>query len=108
MFFSSALLLDLSACCGELAGDHRELHVLTHSFPTRRSSDLNDSVIPNRWARAPGAGRRSSGSTAGRLAALSVERSAAAKPGWAASRAAWSGQPRKSVDLKSTRLNSSH
>src|SRR3546814_9530704 len=21
-------------------GDHRELHVLTHSFPTRRSSDL--------------------------------------------------------------------
>src|SRR3546814_2604805 len=23
-------------------GDHRYLHVLTHSFPTRRSSDLND------------------------------------------------------------------
>src|SRR3546814_6399088 len=23
-----------------LYGDHRELHVLTHSFPTRRSSDL--------------------------------------------------------------------
>src|SRR3546814_11561046 len=23
-------------------GDHRELHVLTHSFPTRRSSDLED------------------------------------------------------------------
>src|SRR3546814_19253169 len=22
------------------SGDHRELHVLTHSFPTRRSSDL--------------------------------------------------------------------
>src|SRR3546814_3879952 len=22
-------------------GDHRDLHVLTHSFPTRRSSDLN-------------------------------------------------------------------
>src|SRR3546814_16321539 len=23
-----------------ITGDHRELHVLTHSFPTRRSSDL--------------------------------------------------------------------
>src|SRR3546814_10545167 len=23
-------------------GDHRDLHVLTHSFPTRRSSDLGD------------------------------------------------------------------
>src|SRR3546814_7344426 len=29
------------ACCFfELYGDHRDLHVLTHSFPTRRSSDL--------------------------------------------------------------------
>src|SRR3546814_19346185 len=25
-------------------GDHRELHVLTHSFPTRRSSDLAEKV----------------------------------------------------------------
>src|SRR3546814_16349561 len=24
----------------KLSGDHRDLHVLTHSFPTRRSSDL--------------------------------------------------------------------
>src|SRR3546814_3749576 len=24
----------------EVYGDHRDLHVLTHSFPTRRSSDL--------------------------------------------------------------------
>src|SRR3546814_20299405 len=23
-------------------GDHRDLHVLTHSFPTRRSSDLDE------------------------------------------------------------------
>src|SRR3546814_12790520 len=32
----------LSCCCFffECYGDHRELHVLTHSFPTRRSSDL--------------------------------------------------------------------
>src|SRR3546814_20670354 len=27
-------------CC-----DHRDLHVLTHSFPTRRSSDLNQSRL---------------------------------------------------------------
>src|SRR3546814_21036266 len=27
-------------CFFELYGDHRELHVLTHSFPTRRSSYL--------------------------------------------------------------------
>src|SRR3546814_6008856 len=26
--------------CFEGYGDHRDLHVLTHSFPTRRSSDL--------------------------------------------------------------------
>src|SRR3546814_8301469 len=26
-------------------GDHRDLHVLTHSFPTRRSSDLNVNPI---------------------------------------------------------------
>src|SRR3546814_17791034 len=26
-------------------GNHRELHVLTHSFPTRRSSDLSDAAI---------------------------------------------------------------
>src|SRR3546814_1716614 len=28
-------------------GDHRDLHLLTHSFPTRRSSDLHaDSLLP--------------------------------------------------------------
>src|SRR3546814_14150225 len=27
-------------CFFELYGDHRDLHVLTHSFPTRRSADL--------------------------------------------------------------------
>src|SRR3546814_10773683 len=26
--------------CFEISGDHRDLHVLTHSFPNRRSSDL--------------------------------------------------------------------
>src|SRR3546814_12530126 len=28
----------------ECYGDHRDLHVLTHSFPTRRSSDLPGSA----------------------------------------------------------------
>src|SRR3546814_5681931 len=30
----------------ELYGDHRELHLLTHSFPTRRSSDLLAATYP--------------------------------------------------------------
>src|SRR3546814_13274655 len=29
-------------CFFECTGDHRVLHVLTHSFPTRRSSDLEE------------------------------------------------------------------
>src|SRR3546814_9257441 len=29
----------------EVYGDHRDLHVLTHSFPTRRSSDLLPSGV---------------------------------------------------------------
>src|SRR3546814_10817820 len=43
----------LPACVGVLAGivvfslygDHRDLHVLTHSFPTRRSSDLTEHLV---------------------------------------------------------------
>src|SRR3546814_2806777 len=31
--------------CFSRYGDHRYLHVLTHSFPTRRSSDLNADAI---------------------------------------------------------------
>src|SRR3546814_10106938 len=33
----------MDVCCGFFfyrSGDHRDLHVLTHAFPTRRSSDL--------------------------------------------------------------------
>src|SRR3546814_2948925 len=33
-------LICLSSFLFECYGDHRDLHVLTHSFPTRRSSDL--------------------------------------------------------------------
>src|SRR3546814_8419262 len=52
-------------------GDHRDLHVLTHSFPTRRSSDLRARVrcarrssspdcsswAPRRWRSCRGSGR---------------------------------------------------
>src|SRR3546814_1912800 len=34
----------------EVYGDHRDLHVLTHSFPTRRSSDLPTSPCGPRKA----------------------------------------------------------
>src|SRR3546814_1605103 len=35
----------------ECYGDHRDLHVLTHSFPTRRSSDLRvGAPLPDRLA----------------------------------------------------------
>src|SRR3546814_3657294 len=30
-------------------GDHRDLHVLTHSFPTRRSSDLRYGIGAEDW-----------------------------------------------------------
>ncbi len=57
-----------------------------------------DSVMPKRFARAPARGRCAGGSTAARLAGRSDARSAVAKSGCAAMRAAWSGQPRNSVD----------
>src|SRR3546814_1509087 len=47
-------------------GDHRDLHVLTHSFPTRRSSDLSTrlpSTVPTSADRA-GARRGSEASSA--------------------------------------------
>src|SRR3546814_17120929 len=37
-------------------GDHRELHVLTHSFPTRRSSDLSFGYLPADGNAAEGGG----------------------------------------------------
>src|SRR3546814_8764357 len=42
MFVILRVLHCLIICCFfvEGYGDHRDLHVLTHSFPTRRSSDL--------------------------------------------------------------------
>src|SRR3546814_18212262 len=33
--------------CFSLYGDHRDLHVLTHSFPTRRTSELSSTRRPS-------------------------------------------------------------
>src|SRR3546814_6514577 len=38
----------------ECSGDHRDLHVLTHSFPTRRSSDLRARCRERRSKPSPG------------------------------------------------------
>src|SRR3546814_18884449 len=43
LMFVTRLLFSLFFLC---YGDHRDLHVLTHSFPTRRSSDLRESMSP--------------------------------------------------------------
>src|SRR3546814_14222946 len=72
-------------CCG----DHRDLHVLTHSFPTRRSSDL-----PDHLGRA---GQQQ------RVAAREVDEK---KPGARIDRQIAEGVEER--DRKSTRLNSSH
>src|SRR3546814_12018400 len=41
----------------ELSGDHRDLHVLTHSFPTRRSSDLRQNRTVHAHIHRPGSSR---------------------------------------------------
>src|SRR3546814_8176781 len=56
----------MMSCFFSGTGDHRDLHVLTHSFPTRRSSDLRRVVgfrlsirpTPDRQDRAAQRGRR--------------------------------------------------
>ena len=68
---------------------------------SRRSPQYgpNDSVMPNRFARAPGAGRWLGGSTAGRLPGAEARQVGAREPRDARrGAAAWSGQPRNSVD----------
>src|SRR3546814_9383561 len=62
-------------CFFECDCDHRDLHVLTHSFPTRRSSDLATAVNPPiqglrppPWsAMAPSTGARTASATPERL-----------------------------------------
>src|SRR3546814_12360827 len=45
--------------------DHRDLHVLTHSFPTRRSSDLSPSISPLELAGGVGCRRSQRSGAAG-------------------------------------------
>src|SRR3546814_14620436 len=95
-------------------GDHRDLHVLTHSFPTRRSSDL----VPVRAFTAagqrglttlPSGSTRSSGARQPALfgASGASERMKYSAADSTAAGAALTG-PRVCGDRKSTRLNSSH
>src|SRR3546814_15603264 len=89
-----------------LYGDHRDLHVLTHSFPTRRSSDLimlahlpQDrsgvyliSFTRDMWVPIPGVGEGKINSAFARGGTPTLTDSVSALLG----------------DRKSTRLNSSH
>src|SRR3546814_13707383 len=99
-------------------GDHRDLHVLTHSFPTRRSSDLPRDAEGLRRLKAMGFSDK-------RLAYLALQ-SANLQPGTRTATARGSGLIHEAVkamtggvteaevralrhkDRKSTRLNSSH
>src|SRR3546814_15044296 len=89
-------------------GDHRDLHVLTHSFPTRRSSDLIVARVPvvrslYSWTKQLLETVLSQTSTAFREVVL-IEYPR---------RGCWAvgfitGETVGEVDRKSTRLNSSH
>src|SRR3546814_2915302 len=48
--------------------DHRDLHVLTHSFPTRRSSDLKSSVAKKAAAKKPAVAKKAPTKSATTLA----------------------------------------
>src|SRR3546814_11117674 len=62
-------------------GDHRDLHVLTHSFPTRRSSDLSMTGFAS-----PGkCGWMVAAPSVKVLASLSIQKRAS--PGWSRTRA---------------------
>src|SRR3546814_15939866 len=79
----------------ECYGDHRDLHVLTHSFPTRRSSDLS----PHR--NAPTAMPPVSADECRAIARPATQRGAD-------NCTATENSDTSSIDRKSTRLNSSH
>src|SRR3546814_15043405 len=88
----------------ELSGVHRDLHVLTHSFPTRRSSDLSgsrlrqvDGALFSRVDPAPVTAPRVLAHSAEMAAALGFSEADVITPEFA-----------QVLDRKSTRLNSSH
>src|SRR3546814_16964997 len=93
----------------EVYGDHRDLHVLTHSFPTRRSSDLL------RRNPLPEFARRHAGGTAERVAETRWRRKAErirhrldALVAQQHVLGVIDPRVRNVADRKSTRLNSSH
>src|SRR3546814_10645316 len=63
--------------CFEGSGAHRDLHVLTHSFPTRRSSDLHDRGRRSRARRGARGGGAAWYMGASRLARAPARRRAA-------------------------------
>src|SRR3546814_13682764 len=94
-----SMLIGSIVCGLELYGDRRYLHVLTHSFPTRLSSDL-----PMNITRSAGAGSVA-GDASGACACAGAANAAAAS---------LRVDNRRTItfmaagDRKSTRLNSSH
>src|SRR3546814_20418780 len=91
-------------CVFEGDGDHRDLHGLTHSFPTRRSSDLSDwspvpAYPPTRIVRFTEKYLRQ-GTEHHKIAGVDVPSYSAAKT--------LADLFRNGRDRKSTRLNSSH
>src|SRR3546814_13158701 len=96
-------------------GDHRDLHVLTHSFPTRTSSDLDDRVAGERavWTAAGvGALAVNAGDPQARAVAIHLaghRRGPSAGPGRLIRQGSAERPPGvPGGDRKSTRLNSSH
>src|SRR3546814_2686742 len=107
------------SCCG----DHRDLHVLTHSFPTRRSSDLtaahvNDNIVIFGRELADLAAKRRAGERNGGIASLPKSIGAQLGKGEGGPllvavhqqevAARKRARHREVEDRKSTRLNSSH
>src|SRR3546814_13837324 len=100
-------------------GDHRDLHVLTHSFPTRRSSDLAaDLIDPHALAlsrhdaysraSAPAVSRRPRMSLTFLPRRAATERGDVLAPSAANAALIMLCGLEVPTDRKSTRLNSSH
>src|SRR3546814_14047242 len=94
----------VSLLCCEVYGAHRDLHVRTHAFPSRRSSDLALVLEPGDGLR--DARRFFGGGGGGGLGAQGIVDAAHAVPAFG------EGPLERQADLvldrKSTRLNSSH